>query len=516
MKLPFFLFSALTAFRLCAVSVGTAPMVVDSFFRGAWEVYVGGASADASFEVLDAGLKHIAGPFSVDTFQVTDVEPWSDEKPSVYILRVTDGSESKDIPFGFFTRETAHRSLFVNGRRVRVKLGPGELGGNAAPDDGTLSREEALTKGIYLLSPGELEEIDMLKPLDSDGATRHLFQNWSITATDNLRRISVSNRNAFTGSDSLLIEWTLLRDGEKESHGRMDMLPVAPGCTSARDMPAEALRALFKEGSVAIRFDVTDGRRTLASDQIEMMQTRDFSWIGGERGKGRVSFSGGGDSMVFAAGKTHFSFSKESTMSTVLARKGFFGKTKAMEGVFPCILGVAPASPPAIYPVSSVDESDGVLSFSSCFSSAGRTTDGAFCAVSVSGDWTVYPNGRIGCVFLFDRKGDCGRCGMGFVVSGSPSKVEWYGAGPWCTAPGSTEGAFAARWTAGIRDGMTFEDVRGIKIGAFTLRTLQSPFSSAILHKEGKTVLLVFPGGDDATLAVALSPSDDSLCALTM
>ena len=104
---------------------------------------------------------------------------------------------------------------------------------------------------------------------------------------------------------------------------------------------------------------------------------------------------------------------------------------------------------------------------------------------------------------------------MGFVVSGEPSSVEWYGLGPWCTVPGAVEGAFSGRWKAEIRDGMTFEEVRGVKIGDFTLRTLRAPLSIAVLGRDGKTILLAFPGKGDDDLAVALSPSGDSLGALS-
>ncbi len=500
---------------LLAALLTTHPVMTGEY-NGPWLVTV---DAEGEHEVLSSDGERVAGPFAASTFTVADVEPWSAETPVWYRLVTTrkDGEREEKI-FGFTERVIRGRRFFVNGVPVRVKLGPKDLNGNTASAF-ACSEDESWTNGVYRLAETNLARVDVEKPLASALATRHAFQDWSITATNYGGRLVVKNRSAFLSAKDVTLNWTLLVDGEEEDSGTIDLLGLKAGETSVFDMPPETQAARFKGGTVSVRFTVERDGEAIATDQIDLVASREPTPVGTEEGflaflvpgflKAKVDFAEeeAGRVRIFTTSTSLLAYDEADPSGGFrYVARGLLWDTPLVDGLAVC--RETPALGPnwgLVYPPTPVEECAGAQSFAQAFEQAG---------VAAEIRWTVHPAGDVAVeARLKKTEGEGGRLGLSLrLPPGTSDAVRWFGLGPESTTKDSTSGAFLGVWEKDAP--LTAEAVRGLRLGALTIRTLGAPLAVEVAPDR-----IDLFGEPDAAgvvpLAFTLSVKDKSLTART-
>jgi len=526
-----------------SLRIATRP-VVSGKYDGAWTVSVDGAGKDFECSVLDMDGDLVAGPFVTSPFPVPAPKTWTAETPNCYrlVVRRTSGDEaseeSEDDLFGFCTRRVEGGRLYVNGRPVRLKFAPKELNGNAGLSS-QIMRDDALLGGIYTLSGDEAVQVAHETALETPGATRHVFQDWSVKATNYFQRIIVSNRNAFVGSDGVELRWRLLRDGREVDDGEVELRGIGPGQDALYDMPQEAVVAQYGEGTVSIHFDFVKDGVSIAEDQVDLMESREVKPLAPPSGffaPGPVEFESSDGERVFTAGGVRLVYGNGDAFPSSFEKTGMFGGKTLFDGMRLCSEIIDFSNRADVKPRSPVEERTGALSFTT-FSDhkygVGRGT-----MMPLSAKWTVYPNGIVSCHARL-RQGDLqGRCGLVFSipykapgpkwyslylsmpVPGEDVDVEWFGLGPRTNGRDSSEGAFLGRWRTNATETIRAEKTRGVRVGSLTIRTLGAPFAFSVesAPDEGPILLTIYsePDADGmADFAFTLSADDSDLTART-
>lgn len=488
-----------------ALSVTTRPVVAGRY-NGVWDVIVA-TDGEYEYSVFDSDGARVAGPCVLKSFPVPNPKTWSDESPVCYTLVAENESNRVEKIFGFAEMIAADGAFRVNGRNVRVKLGPKELRGNSVAAD-SCSAADAWREGVYRLSENDLARPAVERPHADPDATRYLFQNWSVKGTNYNQRIVVENRNAFTGADGVDLEWTVVVDGKETSSGKIDLMGLAPLSSSSFDMPAEAISSRYGEGTVSVRFafrkkgGLFSHGEILAEDQIDLVASRELNslnppksalreWLVPGFMDPKVTVGTDQDGRVFKAGDAVLSFSCiDKTGIARFGRSGMFGRTHLASMIESPCDGVSPVSSRA-----------GAAEFE-----------------SAAAKWTVYPSG----VVAVRTKPKSLR----MFVCDFDGEIEWFGLGPRATAKGDTAGAFLGRWR--IKDAcrnengrFTATEVRGLRIGDLTVRTLGAPFSFSVYQlkdkfatkgKFGVDVLEI--SSEEDGVSVTLSVADDNLSAI--
>ena len=459
----------------------------------------------------------VAGPFVTDRIPVPRPEVWTDEKPVCYTLAVKRGDSVVEKPFGFRTIEIASRRLVVNGRPVRVRFAPKELNGNA-DFAARLNEDDALRRGMYALTGRQAASIVHEAGSDNFGATRHAFQNWSVAATNYFERLVVENRNVFVDSSCVALEWKLLRDGVEADSGEIDLHGLGPGDVALYDMPDEVAAARYREGTLSVRFEFRSGGEVVASDQIDVVDSRDSAPLsagGGWFAPSAVGFEKTAEGAYsFSTDGTVFTYGCDTLLPLRFERRGLFGRSPLVASG-----SISPSFESAkviVSPLSAVDERDGALVFTA--SSVVRHGTGLETSIPVTQEWRVYPNGTVACSAKLRMNGarrlgfafelpytppsTWYRLGWSMPVPGEDLDIEWFGLGPWSTTPSDTEGAFLGRWRANASAPLKAEKVRGVRVGGLTVRTLGAPFAFSLAPKA--------PAGDDATSPFVLSILGDA------
>ena len=504
------------------LKVETRPMTPGSY-DSAWELRVdAGRNVESSVYTMDGNP--LAGPYLIDRFHVPGARAWSAETPRCYkvVAKAADGSSVERV-FGFVEREIRDGRLYINGRPVRVKLGPKELNGNSVilPRDARREMvDAALRDGMYAITGEELVQVAHEVATGSPGLTRHLFRDWTVAPTNYFGRIVISNLNSFLDSTGVTLKWTLLVDGREEDDGKIDLMGLKPGSATVRDMPEEVVKARLSGGTVSIRFSFFRDGDEIARDQVDIVQGRCLDPLASEGG-GDVKFSEDGDMISFRTGGMMsrgvlFDYDRWSGLPRSLTHRGVMWNTKTLKGVFPAVEGHGVAEEVSAKHVSQVDERGGALTVSSlsrCVFSPPYQAQSSFRS-ELSAVWTVYPSGVVACRAKA-RAGAKARTGFAFELA-SPGDVEWFGPGPFNTyRTVSQEGAFLGRWRRSPADGpVMVESATGVRFGGLTVRTLGAPFAFAVeTTEEGRTLLRVYSPAADGELSFTLSLGDDDLTA---
>ncbi|MCR5414404.1 MAG: hypothetical protein K6F50_06725 [Kiritimatiellae bacterium] len=513
---------------LCA-AVLTNP-AVPGLYGGPWEVSVS-AGGKTESRLLDMEGNLVAGPFAAKKFTVPQVETWNAENPVWYVLETVEDGVKEETVFGFSERKLTDHGFFVNGRNVCLKFGPKELNGNAAIEGGPVSPEEAWKNGVYLL-PGSVKTPDA-RCGDGD-AMFHAFRDWSVTGTNYNQRFVVRNRNSFIDATGVTCRWHLLLDGEEEDDGVVDLYGLGPGQETVHDMIPEAIEALSGGKSVSVRFTFEDeDGKTLAEDQIDLALARELDSLAGPKGwipdwlafgfmKPKVGFSletAGAANKVrtFKANGLKFKYGDDATEEGALWKTGLIFDTMLVHSVLPCREVPADGGPFVLRkPLFPVVNREGALSFVSVGERNG---------VGYSAEWTVHPFGVVSVKARLKATAAPFGTRLGFVFQCPTSsfrtwageELEWFGLGRRATRPGDAEGAFLGRWETEIQSppwSFSAEEVRGVRLGGFTVRTLGVPF--AISADSGSLSVFVSPGEDGhAEISFTISINDKSLSART-
>jgi len=511
------------------LTVTTRPILKERF-DGAWSVRVAGAAENSDFSVFDLAGNRVAGPFALDWFTVHSPKLWSDESPSCYRLVASSGTNREEKVFGFRTMVVRDGRLFVNGRPVRVKFAPKRLNGNAVPASRT-TETRALLDGVYAI-PGDIAlQIAHERERATETATRHVFRNWAAIPTNFYGRVLVENRNAFTGADGVKLKWTLLVDGEAAGAGVFDLRGLGPGRSTVFDMPLAAEAARREGGTVSVRFDFVKNGFIIATDQADIVESREFEPLpksGGLFGRGKVGFSKDAETMKFQAGNalsggTLFAFDAAAGQPASFARTGLFDDCRPfLVSVRPAMEGEGAADFSKAMSVSPISEKDGSLVFAAVSRAEFRQpfrVDTTL-AVTTFAEWTVNPSGIVSCRSRLNPSKNL-RAGIAFTVATGDMKAnaEWFGLGPEDNTPEECEGVFLGRWRRSFKGGaVKAESVRGVRVGDLTVRTLSAPFAIHVRDiGDGLAEVSVFaPGRDDdgtSELSFTLSARDSELTA---
>ncbi len=518
---------------------------------GPWEVFVI-ADGETESRILDAEGNLVAGPFATKRFPVTNPRTWSAETPVWYRLAVERDGISTETVFGFAEMLVDHGGLVVNGRRVRVKLGPKELGGNAAPASDDFTDADAWTNGIYRIAADKLALLDVERERLRPEATLHAFQDWSVKGTNFNQRFVVANRHAFLDASGVTCRWHLLLDGEEEDDGIVDLYGLAPGREASFDMIPEAVAACHGGQTVGIRFTFEKEGKIVAADQIDLAASREINVLNAPEGwlsehlvpgfaKSSVSYEAQpsdtlGYRRVFTtggafSGGVRFVFDEDLGSPVAFTRLGCFSDTPLVTRISPCrrppcapfawsepeedaagAPEAACSSAPLVLPPSPVTERGGALSF---------TSSGEDGGVKSAVRWTVYRDGIVSCRARLSAPSAPAGSRLGFILNLAGDSelgwigkdIEWFGLGPFATGNGDAEGAFLGRWRREMLGGtFTAESVRGVRYGELTVRTLGAPFT---FEAEPTSLALVgeADGEGIVDLSFTLSIADGDLTA---
>ena len=340
---------------------------------------------------------------------------------------------------------------------------------------------------------------------------KHVYQNWTVKATNYFQRVVVKNKNYFVDSTGVELGWTVLKDGVKFDSGELELHGLQPQQESVYDMPEAVLKALKGEGTVSVRFTFTKGGEEIASDQIDIRFGRDTTPLAGQgtlfSGVKKPAFAEDAQTMTFTAADLVVTFSKETGLPSSIRKRGLVFDTELLKTQVTLDAFRAPSSnengPAArwrqqgfdslsgtLRKRSSIDEVNGGLTFTTVTEWKGETTLLMPVVFHVATRWTVYGNGTLACVSKIrpiGPKTELARLGYSFELAAINPSVEWFGCGPFENYPDRKSGAFIGRYKASAadfffpyarnEDGGNREDVRAFRVGDLTVRTLGAPFA---------------------------------------
>ena len=415
-----------------------------------------------------------------------------------------DAIESSDVILGATIWDWVDQGLYKN---VECKMENGEceerrilaFGGDFGdrPND-----------GLFVMNGCVLSD---RTPEPGYWEVKHVYQNWTVKATNYFQRVVVKNKNYFVDSTGVELGWTVLKDGVKFDSGELELHGLQPQQESVYDMPEAVLKALKGEGSVSVRFTFTKGGDEIASDQIDVRFGRDTTPLAGQGtlfgGVKKPAFAEDAQTMTFTAADLVVTFSKETGLPSSIRKRGLVFDTELLKTQVTLDAFRAPSSnengPAArwrqqgfdslsgtLRKRSSIDEVNGGLTFTTVTEWKGETTLLMPVVFHGATRWTVYGNGTLACVSKIrpiGPKTELARLGYSFELAAINPSVEWFGCGPFENYPDRKSGAFIGRYKASAADFFfpyarnedcgNREDVRAFRVGDLTVRTLGAPFA---------------------------------------
>ena len=349
---------------------------------------------------------------------------------------------------------------------------------------------------------------------------KHVYQNWTVKATNNFQRVVVKNKNYFVDSEGVSLVWTVLRDGVKCAKGGYVLHGLQPQQEAVYDMPAEAFSAQKGDATVSVRFEFFKDGALIANDQVEVLESRDPRPLGFADGSwykfgldkpGQVQTESDDETLRFKAGDLSIAFSKKTGMPCSITRPGlFWGRTELLKTPVTLDAYRAPSSNEngvsarakqqglenlvgELKELSSVSESEGGVTFTTLVEWKGARKTPKPVTFAVASRWTVYGNGTVSCesnIRPLGPKFDLLRLGYSCVLAETDPSVAWFGCGPFENYADRRSGAFLGRWKADAKDFFfpyarpedcgNCEGTRAVKVGDLTVRTLGVPFAFSV------------------------------------
>ena len=340
---------------------------------------------------------------------------------------------------------------------------------------------------------------------------RHVYQNWTVKATNYFQRVVVKNKNYFVDSTGVELGWTVLKDGVPFDSGKLELRGLKPQQESVYDMPESVLKAERGEGSVSVRFSFTKDGKEIANDQIDVRFGRDTTPLAGRAplfgSPKKAEYAEDADSLVFTTSDLIVSFSKKTGLPSSIRKRGLVFDTELLKS--PMVLDAfrAPSSNEnglanrwrqqgfasltgTVRKISPIDEIAGNLTFTTVTEWKGRTELLMPVVFHLASRWTIYGNGTVACVSKvrpIGPKAELARVGYSFELAELNPSVEWFGRGPFENYPDRKSGAFIGRYKASAADFFfpyarnedcgNREDTRAFRVGGLTVRTLGAPFA---------------------------------------
>ena len=420
-----------------------------------------------------------------------------------------DAIESSDVILGATIWDWVDQGLWKYNEDGKMILAYGGDFGDQ-PNDGLF-----VMNGVVLsdrtLEPGYWE-------------VKHVYQNWSVKATNAMQRVVVRNKNYFVDSAGVKLHWSVLLDGEPYESGEFGLRGLKPQQEAVYDMPDEALEAARK-GTASIRFTFVSKGETIAEDQLDFPAMRDMTpaykggWLFGFFGD-MVSYSepesptgdAEGQPMTFGTGPFKITFDRYTGMPVSIKRKGLIWDRELLKKPFKLDAFRAPSSNEngpanewrrqgftdlvaAECRIGPIEEHDGALSFTVKSEWVGANASSALTERNrvhfvVAQRWTVYPGGTLSCrskIRPLGPRRELPRIGYSFELDDANPAVEWFGQGPFENYPDRRSGAFVAKWKLDARDFFVpyarpedcgnREGTFAMSVGGLVFRTVGAPFA---------------------------------------
>ena len=334
---------------------------------------------------------------------------------------------------------------------------------------------------------------------------RHVYQNWTVKATNYFQRVVVKNKNYFVDSDGVRLFWTVLRDGVKFAKGEYTLRGLPPQQEAVYDMPADALDAQKGDATVSVRFEFFKDGALIADDQVEVVESRDSRQVGGS---GPVLARQDGETVTLKAGGLTVAIGKKTGLPCSIRKAGLaWGETELLKTPMTLDAYRAPSSNEngvsgkskqqglhalegSLKAVSPINEVEGGVTFTTLTEWKNPRVTLKPVSFCVAARWTVYGDGTVACVSKIRPLGpktELLRIGYSCVLNAVDPSVAWFGRGPYENYADRKSGAFLGRWEASAKDFFfpyarpedcgNCEDTRGVKVGDLTVRTLGQPFA---------------------------------------
>ncbi len=423
-----------------------------------------------------------------------------------------DAIESSDVILGATIWDWVDQGLWLDkdGRRI-IAFG-GDFGDQ--PNDGLFCMNGCVLSDRSL-EPGYWE-------------IRHVYQNWTASATDDFEKLVVRNKNYFVDATGVSCGWTLFRDGVPYAGGELALDGLKPLASAVFSMPKAVAEARAKGGVVSLRVTFKKGGAAIADDQVDFPVEKVA-----ERPavRGRVEFSETDKALVFATKRAVISFCKKTGMPFSIVRRSFLGLVEkellktpmrldayrspsSNEVSFGVRLGDAWAAMGLAEMVGTCVSSereelpDGTQRFATVVEWKGEKPlrvqghDKSSVTVTemdrplrpvtfaVASEWLVRADGTVDCtakIRPLGRKFELARIGFSYELALENPVVRWLGRGPFENYRDRKSGAFVGLWEAAANDFYVpyarnedcgnREDTYGFSVGGFSVRTLGRTFA---------------------------------------
>ena len=340
---------------------------------------------------------------------------------------------------------------------------------------------------------------------------RHVYQNWTVKATNYFQRVVVKNKNYFVDSTGVKLRWRVLADGEPGAKGELELRGLKPQAEAAYDMPEAVFAAKNRGATVSVRFEFVQDGRVVADDQIDVVDSRSMETPGAKSpfrlwGKAKVEYSEDGGSITFKANGLTVAFGRDTGLPVSIRRGGVFFDTELLKSPMRLDAYRVPSANEAylgaewrrmgldaltceLKSMTPVEQRGEALSFATLARWQGADSARPV-RFWVAARWTVHPDGTLACVSRIRPEGpkvELARIGYSWELRETNPKVEWFGLGPFENYPDRKSGAFLGRWRLAARDFYfpyarnencgNREETRGFALGGLAVRTLGRPFA---------------------------------------
>ena len=364
---------------------------------------------------------------------------------------------------------------------------------------------------------------------------RHVYQNWSVKATNYFQRVVVKNKNYFVDATGVELLWTVLVDGESAASGTFNLHGLKPQQEAVYEMPGAAARACRSEGTTSVRFRFRRNGRIVADDQIDLADARPADVVAAPAkpwyalvGPGEIGYAEDDETVTFTPKGMSIAFSKKTGMPCSIKRRGWVFDTELLKTPLALDAYRTPSSneegpgrrwlqqglralTAEVEEFSPIDQGEGSLTFTTRTLWKGARSEDMHgfggpeirleerraplnpVTFAVAARWTVYADGTVACVSKIRPLGprfELARLGYSCELAAVDPFVEWFGCGPWENYPDRRSGAFLGRWRADASDFFfpyarnedcgNREGTRGVRVGGLTVRSLGAPFAFVV------------------------------------
>ena len=316
---------------------------------------------------------------------------------------------------------------------------------------------------------------------------RHVYQNWSATATEDLSKIVLKNKNYFIDSTGVECRWTAYRNGVHFADGTFPLDVFRQGMLGPQQTKEVAVPEVINEvrergGELSLKVKFVRNGATVAEDQIDFPALYQNPL---EPSKLAPTVEATEESIAFKANGVKYVFCRKTGALASIVTDGMLGRPKEWLkepmslDVFraPSSNEVSPAGvwtvcgfhdmAPIETSISELEEAEGCVSFTTIVRWRGKrsavlnnydgtpttladngevTADMAFDVVS---RWTVRGDGKLVCQSEIRPDGariEFARVGYHFTFDSDNPLVEYYGAGPFENYRDRMSGAFLGRY----------------------------------------------------------------------